>query len=274
MGHRTLGYAMASSLAVRRWLGGGSVDAVSTSGAISSRWAWRQWRSPTEEAAWHGGGEGGAARWCLTEEVAPVDGAPWNDVRLQRALCLEEEEGVRRGAASRGWRGLGWLSPVEAVSSVAWMKSSVEEGFWRLGTGSTSSPECGGTFGFLMGCSSSKNGAWEGRGDGSRGEWGGPVSARPSGEGGGLAMACARAGGPGHERRAVGWRQPGDDGAVSRTGEAGEEREGRERGRLVSGANSVWGLANRGKGVGDRWGRLQCRWFKLDQTEPNQFERI
>jgi hypothetical protein len=102
-----------------------------------------------------------------------VDGAPWNDVRLQRALCLEEEEGVRRGAASRGWRGLGWLSPVEAVSSVAWMKSSVEEGFWRPGTGSTSSPECGGTFGFSMGCSSSKNGAWEGRGDGSRGEWGG-----------------------------------------------------------------------------------------------------
>jgi hypothetical protein len=45
-----------------------------------------------------------------------------------------------------------------------------------------------------------------------------------------LAMTRARAGGPGHERHGVGQRQPGDDSAVSCTGEVGEEREGRERG--------------------------------------------
>jgi hypothetical protein len=33
-----------------------------------------------------------------------------------------------------------------------------------------------GTFGFLVGCSSSKNGAREGRGDGGKGEWGGGSS--------------------------------------------------------------------------------------------------
>jgi hypothetical protein len=65
---------------------------------------------------------------------------------------------------------------VVAVGGVAWMKSGVEEGFWCPGTGSTSSLECGGTFGFLVGCSSSKNGAREGRGDGGKGEWGGGSS--------------------------------------------------------------------------------------------------
>jgi hypothetical protein len=48
-------------------------------------------------------------------------------------------------------------------------------------------------------------------------------------------MARARAGGPGHERCAVGRRQPRDGGAGSRTGEVGEEREGRERGGRLAG---------------------------------------
>jgi hypothetical protein len=50
------------------------------------------------------------------------------------------------------------------------------------------------------------------------------------GKSGVLAMARARARGPGHERHRVGQRQPEDDGTGSCTGEAGEEREGRERG--------------------------------------------
>jgi hypothetical protein len=69
------------------------------------------------------------------------------------------------------------------------------------------------------------------------GEWGG-VGVRSAcsqvEEEGGLAMAHARAGVPRHERRAVRRRQPGDGGAGSRMGEAGEEREGRERGRLAT----------------------------------------
>jgi hypothetical protein len=76
-------------------------------------------------------------------------------------------------------------------------------------------------------------------------------------EGGGLAMARARAGGPRHERRAVGRRQLGDGGAGSRAWEAGEEREGRERGRLVGGpARRVGPTCQRSKergGENDRW---------------------
>jgi hypothetical protein len=117
-----------------------------------------------------------------------------------------------------------------------------------------------------------------GRGGSGKREWsqGGSGVARGhmEEEEGGLGMARARARVPGHERRVVGQRQPRDSGAVSRTGEAGEEREGRERGRLASRADSGWGPANKGKGAGDRWGQLQSRWFKLNQTEPNQFERI
>jgi hypothetical protein len=59
---------------------------------------------------------------------------------------------------------------------------------------------------------------------------GGPVGARPRGGGGGLATMRARAGGPGHERCAVGRWQPEDGGAGSHAGEAREEREGRESG--------------------------------------------
>jgi hypothetical protein len=54
---------------------------------------------------------------------------------------------------------------VEVVRGMAWMKFGAEGGFWRLGTGSMSSPECGGVFGSSVGCSSSKNGGQKGRGD-------------------------------------------------------------------------------------------------------------
>jgi hypothetical protein len=50
---------------------------------------------------------------------------------------------VRREAISRGWRGSGWLLPVEAVGGVAWTKSSMEEGFRRPETVSTSPSEGG-----------------------------------------------------------------------------------------------------------------------------------
>jgi hypothetical protein len=59
---------------------------------------------------------------------------------------------------------------------------------------------------------------------------GGYNSVARGGKRGGLAMARARVGGPGHERHAVGRWQPADGGTGSRTGEAGEEREGREQG--------------------------------------------
>jgi hypothetical protein len=59
---------------------------------------------------------------------------------------------VRWGTASRGWRGLGWLSPVEAVDGVAWMRSGAEEWFRRPRTSSTSSPECRGGLSFFGGC--------------------------------------------------------------------------------------------------------------------------
>jgi hypothetical protein len=48
-------------------------------------------------------------------------------------------------------------------------------------------------------------------------------------------MVHARAGDSEHERRAVGRRQPKNGGAGSRTGEAGEERVGREWERLAGG---------------------------------------
>jgi hypothetical protein len=94
-------------------------------------------------------------------------------------------------------------------------------------------------------------------------------------EEGGLATACAQARGPGHERVQSGGgslRTAAPDRARGRQGK--REREGRGRWRPMSGDDLRWGPANRGKGVGDRWGWLQWRWFKLNQTEPNQFERI
>jgi hypothetical protein len=57
---------------------------------------------------------------------------------------------------------------------------------------------------------------------------------------------CARAGGPGHERRVVRQRQLGDNGARSRTGEAGEEREEREQMGWPVGRPAEWGPAIRG----------------------------
>jgi hypothetical protein len=51
---------------------------------------------------------------------------------------------------------------------------------------------------------------------------GGSGSVARGGKGGGLAMACAQAGGPGHERCAVGRQQPENSSAGSRTGEAVE----------------------------------------------------
>jgi hypothetical protein len=47
---------------------------------------------------------------------------------------------VRRGTTSRGWRGSGWLSPVEAVGGVAWTKFGAEEerrGRWGSSAGGT-----------------------------------------------------------------------------------------------------------------------------------------
>jgi hypothetical protein len=55
-------------------------------------------------------------------------------------------------------------------------------------------------------------------------------------------------------------------------GHAWERQGKREKGE--SRGAGEWGPANSGKGAGDRWGRLQCRWFKLNQIELNQFERI
>jgi hypothetical protein len=49
---------------------------------------------------------------------------------------------------------------VEAVGSVAWMKSGAEEGFRRPGIGSMSSPECRGALSLVVGCSQEKE--WRG----------------------------------------------------------------------------------------------------------------
>jgi hypothetical protein len=86
-----------------------------------------------------------------------------------------------------------------------------------------------------------------------------PVGARPHGEGGGLAMARSRAGGPGHEQHAVGQRQPGNGGAGSRIGEAREEREGRERGSWSVGQPVEWGPAAERRG-----GLSHCGWTGLE----------
>jgi hypothetical protein len=84
---------------------------------------------------------------------------------------------------------------------------------------------------------------------------------------------------PGHERRAVGWRQPGDGDAVSRMGEAGKEREGRQRGRLAGGLARGVGPACQGRkergerewqvGPGLRLNvfELISKVFKLDSTK-------
>jgi hypothetical protein len=82
---------------------------------------------------------------------------------------------VKWGAASRGLRGSGRLSPVEAVGGVAWTNSGMEEGFRRTGTGSTSSLECRGALGLMVACSQKK--VWPGRSRGTeeeerRGRWG------------------------------------------------------------------------------------------------------
>jgi hypothetical protein len=88
-------------------------------------------------------------------------------------------------------------------------------------------------------------------------------------EEGGLAMAHARAGGLGHERVRSGGGNPGTAAPCCARG-----RQGKRERRARVGETDEWGLANRGKGAGDRWGWLHCRWFKLNQAEPNQFERI
>jgi hypothetical protein len=98
---------------------------------------------------------------------------------------------------------------------------------------------------------------------------GGPVGARPREGGGGLATACPRAGRPGHECVRSGGGSPGTAAPGHARGRQGKrERWARAR------ETDKWGPSNRGNGAGDRWGRLQCRWFKLNQTELNQFERI
>jgi hypothetical protein len=65
---------VASSPAVRRWPGGGSVGAMSTSGAESGRRARRRQREPPVEAARRGDVDGDSTRWRPTEEATSVDG--------------------------------------------------------------------------------------------------------------------------------------------------------------------------------------------------------
>jgi hypothetical protein len=70
----------------------------------------------TAEEAQRGGGP---RRWRCFEEWLLAPMCPTSQGRI----------GVRRAAASRGWRGSGRLSPVEVVGDVAWTKSGAEEGF-------------------------------------------------------------------------------------------------------------------------------------------------
>jgi hypothetical protein len=74
-------------------------------------------------------------------------------------------------------------------------------------------------------------------------------------------VTCAQPRGPGHERHAVGQRQPGDGGAGSCTGEAGEERDGRDRVGWPVGRPTEWGPTTERKvgvvavgGPTRRWG--------------------
>jgi hypothetical protein len=82
---------------VRRWPGGGSVGAVSTSGAESGR------QVGTVEAAWHGDGDGGSTRWRPTEEAVSVDGGGPDGARRPQGgkgtirLPRSEERGAQRG---------------------------------------------------------------------------------------------------------------------------------------------------------------------------------
>jgi hypothetical protein len=73
-------------------------------------------------------------------------------------------------------------------------------------------------------------------------------------------MARARAGGPEHERRMVGRRQPGNGGAGSHTREAGEEREGRERVGWPVGRSADWGPVAERKAGGVSMGGPARRW--------------
>jgi hypothetical protein len=82
-------------------------------------------------------------------------------------------------------------------------------------------------------------------------------------------MARARAGAPEHERVRSGGGSP----RTTAPGRA-QWRQGKKERRARAGETDEWGPANRGKGAGDTWGQLQCRLFKLNQIEPNQFERI
>jgi hypothetical protein len=114
-------------------------------------------------------------------------------------------------------------------------------------------PGVQGVLGDSVGCSSSKNGAQEKKASRRRRvRWGSSrrVAKWRRGAGHGARLSW---GDPGHERRAVGRRQPGDGGVGSRTGEAGEEREGREQGRLASGtAHGVGPACERRKEGGER----------------------
>jgi hypothetical protein len=109
MGHHALGRAVVRSLAVRWWLGSGSVDAVSTSGAGSSHRARRRRWSPTKEAARRGIGEGSTVRWRPTEEAAPVDSAPRNSVRLSLVEAVSGMAMAHWGGATQNEsRRKGW----------------------------------------------------------------------------------------------------------------------------------------------------------------------
>jgi hypothetical protein len=175
-----------------------------------------------------------------TEEAWRGGGAPRNNVRLRRALRLVEEYGVRTGAANRGWRASGQLSSVEAVGGVAWMKSGVEEGLRRPGTGSTSSLECRGALGLVVGCSREKE--WRG--------WSAPFYGRAGlrkkigGDGGGPVRAAPRGGrrreDPGSVTPCGGGRcgEPGA-GRGARPAGAGGSRPARAR-QETEWISSVW----------------------------------
>jgi hypothetical protein len=151
---------------------------------------------------------------------------------------------VRTGAATRGWRGSRWLSPVDAVDDVAWTKSGVEEGFRRLGTVSTSSPECKGALGLVVGCSREKE--WRGRSTPFCGRVG--LRKKRGGDGGGLVQVAPRGG---RRREGLGsvaprgggqcggaWRRRAAGGGgrwLSSAHEAGDERGGRSSRAAVAG---------------------------------------
>jgi hypothetical protein len=96
---------------------------------------------------------------------------------------------------------------------------------------------------------------------------------------GGLAIAVLHVGGEGGVQTWVARGQAATAAGLTTTGTGGCRRRGTGEGRgWLAGmwAGSQVGPATereREKGrEGDVWGQLQCHWFKLNQTKPNEFE--